>query len=42
MVHTDKGIAVKLPSDDISEDLVKNITKIKNIRTTGYSVWILK
>ena len=25
MVHTDKGIAVKLPSDDISEDLVKNI-----------------
>ena len=25
MVHTDIGIAVKLPSDDISEDLVKNI-----------------
>lgn len=29
MVHTDKGIAVKLPSDDISEDLVKNINKRK-------------
>ena len=25
IIHTDKGIAVKLPSDDISEDLVKNI-----------------
>lgn len=30
MVHTDKGIAVKLPSDDISDNLVKNLNKKKN------------
>ena len=30
MVHTDKGIAVKLPSDDISENLVNNLNKRKN------------
>ena len=29
MVHTYKGIAVKLPSDDISDDLAKNLTKRK-------------
>ena len=29
MVHTYKGMAVKLPSDDISDDLAKNLTKRK-------------
>ncbi len=30
MAHNDKGIAVKLPCDDISDDLVNNLNKRKN------------